>query len=44
MHHSPFFWVAFACIAVAMAVYLMTDYFSIMPGGKAKEPVPAVAP
>ena len=44
MHHSPFFWVAFVCIALAMTVYLMTDYFSVMPGKKPAEPVPAVAP
>ena len=43
MHHTPFFWVAACFILLAMAVYVVTDGFAIMPGHAAK-PVPILTP
>lgn len=34
MHHSGFFWVALVFLAVAMGIFVMTDYFSIWPHTK----------
>ena len=31
MHHSGFFWIALVFLAVAMTIFVMTDYFSIWP-------------
>jgi len=44
MHHSPFFWVAAGCIAVALTVYVVTNNLAFWPGSRAHDPVPALAP
>lgn len=44
MHHSLFFWIAFVFLVAAMAVYVMTNNLSTVPGKKARDPVPALAP
>ena len=44
MQRSKFFWVAALFILVAMAIYVMTDSLSILPGGKSRPPVPALVP
>ena len=44
LHRSPFFWVAAIFIAAAMTVYVMTSNLANVPGQKAQQPVPAVAP
>lgn len=31
LHHSPFFWIAFLFILLAMGIFIATDYFSILP-------------
>ena len=43
MHHTPFFWVAAFFILLAMAIYIVTDGFAIMPG-RAGKPVPVLTP
>ena len=44
LHHSKFFWVAAFFILLAMVIYVLTDSLSILPGGKSRPPVPALAP
>ena len=44
LHYSKFFWVAAFFILLAMVTYVMTDSLSILPGGKSRPPVPALAP
>jgi hypothetical protein len=44
IHRSPFFWVAALFIAAAMYVYVMTGNLASVPGQKAQQPVPALAP
>ena len=44
MHHSAFFWVAAVCLLLAMTIYVMTNNLATRPGGKAAQPVPALAP
>jgi hypothetical protein len=44
MHHSPFFWVAASFILLAMIIYITTNQFSLRPGKKAGDPVPAISP
>jgi len=44
MHHSPFFWVAAAFIALAMIIYVTTNDLAFWPGHKAQQPVPALTP
>ena len=44
MHHSLFFWIAVVFILAAMVVFIMTNNLSVVPGQRAQDPVPAVAP
>ena len=44
MHHSPFFWIAFVFLLVAMIIYVMTNNLSLRPGKKDQAPVPALPP
>ena len=45
MHLSPFFWVAFVGLLMAMTVFVMTNNLSFWPGDKAElKPVPVRAP
>lgn len=44
MHHSPFFWVAAACILAAMIIYVATGNLSRGPGHEAGKAVPVVTP
>ena len=31
MHHSPFFWIAFVCILIAMAVFITSSNLALAP-------------
>ena len=31
MHHSPFFWVAFVCILIAMVVFIVSGSLALAP-------------
>ena len=44
MHRSKFFWIAAFFILLAMVIYVMTDSLSLLPGGHARKPAPALAP
>jgi hypothetical protein len=44
MHRSAFFWIAAFFILLALGIYVMTDSLSLLPGGRARKPVPAIAP